>query len=106
MSLNFTLKNRGIKKSDMALIFLLIKDTEIGDIKWIKEYDHGTILRYYAVIDIENTKKKIKITYFINRTQDEWCYLDFHIQINPNAFIKVREIKGPDVMPLLNYIKK
>ena len=101
---------QGLKRLDWLDILsdcclLLIRDTEKGNLKWEKGHEWDKIIRFQTYMDIEGTKKKIKVEYLVNKSLPQHCHITFYLQEKPVIFRRVRSVEGQIAMTLLKYIK-
>jgi hypothetical protein len=108
MSLDFKLKLEDGKKSDTAIMLILMCDTRLGKIKWEREYKDNIISRYFSNTSIEGTKKFIRIESFFNDVRKEFSNLYIFLCKDKHLHTRkmIKDVRGEDVYALLKYIKE
>lgn len=96
----------GKDKSDLAIILILVKETQKNRIKWEIDYNYERLARFFAYIDIGNTIKKIKIVFFVNRFEPQHNDITFLYQKRQYISKTVRMLYGQQTTTLLRTIEK
>ena len=95
----------GKNKSDLAIILILVKETQKNKIKWQIDYNYERIARFTTYIDISDTTKKIKIVLYVNRFDTQRNDLTFFYQKKSYITKVVRMLYGQQTTTLLKTIE-
>ena len=104
MSLDFKLSNTSGKITDNFLLLTLIQQTNEGKLKWSSYSKTDISEKFVSFFNIPQTKKSIRIEYFVNMSSTEYCYIRFLFEIRGYSR-EVRMIRGSNVLSLLFNIK-
>jgi len=105
--MNFELSMSKKRTTDLGIVFYLIKNTNNSDINWEITYDNDYVVKFVAILNINDTKKRIKINYYYNKEKEYDSILNIVFLNKKNGSGSViRSLRGSVLVPLFDTIKK